>query len=162
MTRLRDALDTDFSRIVALNAGEVRQTSPMDFDRLRMLAEVSAYFRVAVVDGAVAGFLLAFREGAHYDSENYQWFGSRFSRFLYVDRIVVDGTCAGRGIGSALYADLFAFARSQGVDTITCEYNIDPPNHASRAFHDRFGFTELGTRSTADGTKRVSLQAAHS
>ena len=115
-----------------------------------------------VVDGAVAGFLLAFREGAHYDSENYQWFGSRFSRFLYVDRIVVDGTCAGRGIGSALYADLFAFARSQGVDTITCEYNIDPPNHASRAFHDRFGFTELGTRSTADGTKRVSLQAANS
>jgi predicted GNAT superfamily acetyltransferase len=43
---------------------------------------------------------------------------------------------------------------------VTCEYNIEPPNEASRRFHDKFGFREIGTQWLDDGTKRVSLQAA--
>ena len=33
-------------------------------------------------------------------------------------------------------------------------------NPASAAFHARFGFNEVGTRRLADGSKRVSMQAA--
>jgi uncharacterized protein len=64
------------------------------------------------------------------------------------------------GLGSRLYDDLFEWARATGIDVITCEYNVEPPNLASQRFHDRFGFREVGTRWVTPGTKRVSLQAS--
>ena len=160
MDTIRDITSSDFDAVIALNDAEVQQTSPMDAARLRLLLGMAAYRKVATVDGEVAAFLIALRDGAPYENDNYDWFASRFPRFLYVDRIVVGARFAGRRIGSRLYEDLFAFARTSGVQTITCEYNIDPPNPASRAFHDRFGFCELSTQWVAGGTKQVSLQAA--
>ncbi len=160
MDAIRDITTSDFDAVIVLNDAEVQQTSPMDAARLRLLLDMAAYRKVATVDGQVAAFLIALRDGAPYANDNYDWFASRFPQFLYVDRIVVGARFAGRGIGRRLYEDLFAFARDSGVQTITCEYNIDPPNPASRAFHDRFGFRELGTQWVAGGTKQVSLQAA--
>ena len=160
MDEIRTATEADFASILRLNDAEVRQTSAMDNERLASLAAMAAHCTVATVDGQVAGFLIALREGAPYDNDNYRWFASRFATFYYVDRIVVGADFAGRGIGRKLYDDLFAAARAQGVATITCEYNLDPPNPASRAFHDKFGFKELGTQRVAGGTKLVSLQAA--
>jgi predicted GNAT superfamily acetyltransferase len=46
------------------------------------------------------------------------------------------------------------------VKTITCEFDIDPPNDASRRLHAQFGFHEVGTQQVAGGKKTVSLQAA--
>lgn len=157
---LRNACADDFGSIVELNEREVQQTSPMDLARLRELAQMSSYHTVAVVDGCVAAFLLAMREDAPYLNDNYAWFAARFGQFIYVDRIVVGSDFAGLKIGSRLYEDLFDYARSQGIKAITCEYNIDPPNPASRRFHDKFGFKELGRHWVAHGTKLVSLQAA--
>ncbi len=157
---IRNADAEDFGRIVELNEAEVQQTSPMDHQRLSELALMSSYYKVAVADGRVAAFLLALRENAGYQNENYSWFAARFSKFLYVDRIVVGAEFAGLKIGSLLYTGLFAYARSQGVKFVTCEYNIQPPNPASKRFHDKFGFKELDTQWVAHGTKRVSLQAA--
>ena len=160
MTILRDAIEADFDSIIKLNGAEVQQTSPMDVERLRLLSGMSCYHKVAIVDGQVAAFLIAIREGASYRNDNYEWFSPRFLSFLYVDRIVVGSRFSGRGIGSILYDDLFGYARSHGIKAITCEYNIEPPNPASRAFHDKFGFNELGTQWVASGSKQVSLQAA--
>lgn len=157
---LRDAHACDFPRILVLNDGEVAQTSAMDGARLQSLAALADYHRVAVVDGAVVAFLLAMRAGAAYANDNFGWFAARLPDFVYVDRIVVDAACAGRGIGGALYRDLFAWARVRAIPRVTCEYNVVPPNPASRAFHDRFGFRELGQQNVAGGTKRVSLQVA--
>lgn len=157
---LRDVAAGDFAAILALNDAETRQTSPMDQDRLRSLVSLCEICRVFVVDGRLAAFLIALRDGAAYDNDNFRWFSARFERFLYVDRIVVDATYSGRRIGSRLYDDLFAAARTRGIETIACEYNLDPPNPASRAFHDRFGFREVGQQRVADGTKRVSMQVA--
>jgi predicted GNAT superfamily acetyltransferase len=157
---LRHASAGDFGSILELNEREVQQTSPMDLARLRELAQMSSYHKVAVTDGRVAGFLLAMREGAPYQNDNYAWFAARFPQFIYVDRIVVGPDFAGMKIGSQLYEDLFDYARSQGIKAITCEYNIQPPNPASRRFYDKFGFKELGRQWVADGTKLVSLQAA--
>lgn len=157
---LRDAVETNFDRIVELNAAEVVQTSAMDLGRLRLLHGLAGYCKVAVADGRVAAFLLAMEDGVDYPNDNYLWFAARYPRFLYVDRIVVDSAFSGLGIGSRLYRDVFGYARSQAIRTVACEYNIEPPNHASKAFHDRFGFNEVGSQDVANGRKRVSLQVA--
>ncbi|QQS55098.1 MAG: GNAT family N-acetyltransferase [Candidatus Competibacteraceae bacterium] len=160
MEKLRTVVESDFEMILKLNEMEVQQTSPMDLDRLRSLVRISAYCKVVTVQKQVAAFLIALREGAPYENDNYGWFARRFPNFLYVDRVLVDSQFAGRSIGSKMYSNLFAFARAERIGTITCEYNIDPPNPASRRFHDKFGFKEFGTQWVASGTKQVSLQTA--
>ena len=157
---IRDATPADFPRIVALNAAEVAHTSPMDAARLMQLQGASCLHRVAQVDGEVAAFLLAFRDGAHYPNPNFDWFAARYPSFVYVDRVVVDARFNGRGIGSALYRDLFAFARGLGAAAVTCEFNVVPPNEASAKFHARWGFAEVGRQWLDEGRKQVSLQAA--
>ena len=157
---IRDADDADIPAIVALNAAEVRHTSPMDEDRARQLASLSACLRVATLDGRVVAFLLAMRAGAHYRNDNFGWFAARYRDFLYVDRIVVDAAVQGHRLGSALYGDLFAFARAAGIPCITCEFNVVPPNEPSRLFHARHGFIEAGRQWLDDGRKQVSMQIA--
>ena len=156
---VRDATAADHPAIVALNRRYVELTSPMDARRLAHLDAQSACHRVVEGGGDVAAFLLAFREGADYDSPNYLWFAQRYPRFLYVDRVVVAVPHQGHGFGRQLYDDLFAFAHASGVQYITCEFDIEPPNEASRRFHARYGFDEVGTQALPKG-KRVSLQLA--
>lgn len=160
MTHIRNVIDGDFESIITLNDSEVQQTSPMNLVKLGWLVRLSSYCKVAVVEGEIAAFLIAIRDQAPYQNDNFAWFGSRFQEFLYVDRVVVGSAFSGRRIGSDMYRDMFEFARSQGVAIVTCEYNIDPPNLASKAFHDKFGFKEIGTQWVANGTKQVSLQSA--
>ena len=156
---IRPAIAADFPAILALNAALVHFLSPLDGARLRLLHAQAAYHRVVEIDGGVVAFLLAFREGAAYDSPNYLWFAQRYSEFLYIDRIVVDPEQQGRGLGARLYDDLFAYAQIAGVATVTCEFDLDPPNPGSQKFHARFGFREVGTQWLAGGKKQVSLQA---
>ena len=155
---VRDIAPDDAATILALNLESEAVLSPMDAVRYAHLLSQSAYARV-VDDGEVVAFLLAFREGADYDSPNYRWFAERYDTFLYVDRVVVAQSHQGRGLGRLLYDDLFAFARAAGVPCITCEFDIEPPNEASRRFHARYGFEEVGTQALPKG-KRVSLQLA--
>jgi uncharacterized protein len=156
---IRDANADDFVQILPLNEESVHFLSPLTLTRLNALHCEAAYHRVMVNNGKIAGILLAFREGANYNSSNYVWFAQRYDQFLYIDRIVVSKSFQGQGIGNKLYDDIFAFARNEGVTRITCEFDIEPPNQASRRFHERFGFAEVGTRSYGEVTKKVSLQA---
>ena len=108
-------------------------------------------------DGDVAAFLLAFREGADYDSPNYLWFAQHYDRFLYIDRVVVAAAHQGKRLGAGLYRDLFDFARQSAVPRVTCEFDVEPPNEVSRRFHASFGFREVGAQWVAGGKKRVSM-----
>ena len=155
---IRDASESDFDAILRLNLESERFLSPLDRVRLQHLHSQAAYHRVAIIDGAVAAFLLALREGADYDSPNYRWFDERYPAFLYIDRVVVDARRQGRQLGAALYRDLFEFACTSGVPSVTCEFDVDPSNAASSAFHARFGFREVGEQWIAQGRKKVSLQ----
>ena len=157
---IRDANQADFAAVAALNAAEVRHTSPMDETRLRHLDALASYHKVATVDGAVAAFLLVMKDGCGYVNENFEWFAARYDAFLYVDRIVVGSDYQGLRLGTLLYQDLFDYARSNGVATIACEYNLVPPNEPSRRFHDKFGFHQVGSQWLGDGAKQVSLQVA--
>ncbi len=154
-------MSQDYSAILALNDADVVATSAMDVARLTLLNGLSCYHRVACKDGRVAGFLLAMRNGALYLNDNFAWFSARYTKFVYVDRIVVSSEARGLRLGTLLYEDLFAWARSKGIGIVACEYNLVPPNEASRRFHERFGFTEQGTQWLANGTKQVSLQVVN-
>jgi predicted GNAT superfamily acetyltransferase len=157
---IRDAAPSDCQAICALNLAEVQHTSPMDLSRLAALSALSCYHRVGCVDNSVAAFLLAMCHTALYENDNFQWFVRRFTQFIYIDRVVVSSAFRGLRLGTALYEDLFRYARRNGIPLVTCEYNIVPPNEASRLFHDKLGFRELGTQWVANGTKQVSLQVA--
>jgi predicted GNAT superfamily acetyltransferase len=157
---IRPAVLTDFETICALNLAEVQHTSAMDMARLIELSAISCYHKVACQGGIVSAFLLAICSGAHYKNDNFEWFSKRYSRFIYVDRVVVSSASRGLRLGSLLYEDVFRHARSNAIPLVTCEYNIIPPNEPSRLFHDRFGFEEKGTLWVANGAKQVSLQVA--
>jgi len=156
---IRDARRDDFAAILTLNAESVHFLSPLSPERLDALHRAAAYHRVVDADGEIAAFLLAFREGAAYDSLNYLWFGKHYPAFLYIDRIVVAPSLRGGGLGVELYADIAAFAARSGVPWLTCEFDLEPPNPGSMRFHERMGFREVGTQWIHGATKHVSLQA---
>ena len=154
---IRKAGIEDFPAIAALNAESERYLSPMPEARLERLHGWASYHRVIERDAKVVAFLLAFREGAGYDSPNYRWFSERYKSFVYIDRVVVAPEQRGNGLATTLYLDVFAFARKNRVAVVTCEFDIDPPNEVSRRFHERLGFEEVGKH--AYNNKRVSMQA---
>jgi uncharacterized protein len=157
---IRTVHKSDYADVVELNAGEVQHTSAMDADRVAYLDSLSAYHRLAELDGTVAAFLLAMKDQAPYRNDNFNWFSARYEQFLYIDRIVVGSYFQGKGIGSLLYRDIFAYACSQNIPLITCEVNVIPPNRRSLDFHAAHGFKEVGRQWLDNGQKQVSMQAA--
>jgi predicted GNAT superfamily acetyltransferase len=149
MLDLRTADAATRTGVLALNAAHETETSPLDAARLdAMLAE--AFFAAAMTaDGDVAAFLIAFDQGAAYDSPNFRWFRDRLPCFAYGDRIVTDPASRGRGLARRLYAALFAAAGPFG--RVVCEVNLDPPNPASDRFHAALGFHEVGRERLANG-----------
>jgi uncharacterized protein len=138
--------------VLALNNQHAMELSWLDADRLARL--VSQAFLARRI-GGVDAFLLAFDQDADYDSPNFLWFGARYRRFVYVDRIVVAPSARGRGHARRLYEDLFDEAVRRGHQRIVCEVNQDPPNAASDAFHAALGFAEIGIATIHDGRKTV-------
>ncbi|RTZ66421.1 MAG: GNAT family N-acetyltransferase, partial [Gammaproteobacteria bacterium] len=59
--------------------------------------------------------------------------------------------------GTLLYENLFAWAISQQIGNIVCEYNVEPLNEASQKFHDVLGFQEVSLKRIGQA-KRVSMQ----
>jgi uncharacterized protein len=155
----RDATPKDFPAILELNAASVHFLSPLDAAKLRRLHAQAAYHRVVELQGRVVAFLLAFRQGAPYDSPNYLWFTQHYPVFLYIDRVVVDHAARGLGLGIQLYDDILAFAKHAGIARLTCEFDLDPPNPVSARFHQRYAFREVGRQWVGAGKKQVSLQA---
>jgi predicted GNAT superfamily acetyltransferase len=154
MLDLRSADAATRASVLALNAAHETETSPLDAARLdAMLAE--AFFAAAIPanaisgDAGVAAFLIAFDQGAAYDSPNFRWFRDRLPCFAYVDRIVTAPASRGRGLARRLYAALADAAAP--FERVVCEVNVDPPNPASDRFHDTLGFREAGRARLANG-----------
>jgi predicted GNAT superfamily acetyltransferase len=154
---IRDARPEDFPAILRLNLESEAFLSPLPLPRLQALHAQAWYHRVAGIEGSVAAFLLALRPGADYDSPNYRWFAERYPEFAYIDRIVVGAASRKAGLANLLYRDLFQRAADAGIRSITCEFDIEPPNEASRRFHERLGFVEVGSQRVGGGRKTVAL-----
>ena len=161
--RTEPATQDHFAAILDLNDEFVEVLAPLTLERLELLHSRASYHRVALDRDGVAGFVLAFGSQAPHDSVNFRWFAAHYPSFLYVDRVVVSARCQGSGVASLLYKDVFAFARREGYERVTCEIDTDPPNPRSERFHDRFGFREVGSQQVEyeRGTPiRVSLRCA--
>jgi hypothetical protein len=142
--------------LLALNNAHARELSWLEPERLRHLIGEAFYARRI---GDLDAFLLAFDQDANYDSPNFIWFRARYTRFVYVDRIVVAASARGRGCARRLYQDLFEQSRRPGHERVVCEVNSDPPNPESDAFHAALEFAEVGSASIHGGAKTVRYLA---
>lgn len=158
--RIRDAAGADLVAVHAINEAAVPHVNSISLERFRRFIDEAAYFRVALLGTRLAGYLVAFEPSATYESPNFRWFRRRYPDFIYVDRIAVAAHARRRGVASALYGDLFPFARDR-TRLLTCEVNTRPTNAESIAFHERIGFREVGTQVTDGGAKTVSLMAVN-
>lgn len=157
-TSIRNAVPADLGLVLDLNELVVPNVNSLTLDRMRWFHDHAHRFRVAERDGRVSGFLIGFFEGSAYESDNYRWFASRYDRFAYVDRVAVSPEARRFGIASMLYDDLLDGLPGD-VPALTCEVNLRPPNPGSLAFHERFGFEEVGRQETEGGAKEVLLLA---
>jgi predicted GNAT superfamily acetyltransferase len=154
--RIRDAVAGDLPAILSINAESVPGVSALAPPDAAVLLEEATIARVAEEDHDVIAYVIVFASSASYAGEEFQWFLRRPGTFLYVDQVAVARRARGRGVATALYADIEAAARGRGVFTITLEVNLRPENSASMRFHGRRGFVEAGRLETRDG-RLVSL-----
>jgi len=156
---IRDIETADHDRIVDLNAKVVEWTSPMSSGQLQGLVSMAAFRKVIVSDDAVVGFILVMASDCLYKNDNFSWFAERYSRFLYIDRIVIDSKKSQAGFGRALYEQLISYGRERSSKQLVCEYTFSPLNKGSRLFHQRLGFSEVGRRQLTGSEKIVSMQS---
>lgn len=163
---IRDAGTLDLVPLHALNQSEIPHVGDVDRPRMAHLMKQARYLpimenRQGTTGNAareIAGFVICMDQEADYDSANYGWFKERYERFLYVDRIVVAAAFRRQGVAGNLYEACIAFGQSQGLPLLALEYNIEPPNLVSAAFHAACGFQEVGRRKDKASTKEVSMQ----
>ena len=143
-------------QILMLNELSLPAVSSVTIDEMANFLDIADYFKSIIIDNIIVGFLIALHPGKDYHSLNYKWFEKRYKSFIYVDRIVIASSYQGNGFGKAFYNDLALFAKNKTND-ITCEVNIKPKNEGSMIFHKKYGFYEVGTQTTENGKKEVSL-----
>ncbi|MGY6517911.1 MAG: GNAT family N-acetyltransferase [Lysobacteraceae bacterium] len=153
---IRDVRAHELDAVLALNNAAGPTILPLDAARLRQLHDTADYFRVAEVDGHIAGFLVGFSQAADHDSSNFRWFKQRFDAFLYIDRVVVAGSRRGAGVGRVFYADLQSFAEVRWPQ-IACEVFLDEGSDPALLFHGTLGFQEAGQHVMAESGKRCSM-----
>lgn len=133
---------------------------PMDEAKLGFLDEHAELFDVVCVDGNPAAFLIGLREGIQkYDIIGYTGFSDYYSKYLYIDQIVVDKEYRGKGLARKLYQKAIKHAQSMEVDAVTAAITTLPCNHESLIFHEKMGFCEVGELLLRGGTVRASQQA---
>ena len=139
---LKEDQVNDMHSINQENVPEVGDIS--DLVDFQLLLDFSEHILCFKDKGVVIGFVLCMREGQSYQSENYKYLTSRFSNFLYIDRIAIKKEYRRRGLGEKIYLELVSIAEKLGLD-ILCEVNTRPRNDASLLFHEKMGFEEIGT-----------------
>jgi predicted GNAT superfamily acetyltransferase len=155
---IRDVCEHDLDAVLALNNAAGTGILPLDGAQLRHLLGIADYFRVAEVDGHLAGFLIAVREDADHASPNFQWFRERYPAFVYIDRIVVANAYRRHGLGRVFYCDVHSYAELR-TPLLTCEVFLEPRDDVAVLFHGTYGFHEVGQQVMAGAGRHVSLLA---
>ncbi|MBA2079107.1 GNAT family N-acetyltransferase [Rhodanobacter sp. PCA2] len=155
---IRDVSEHDLDAVLALNNAGGQSIIALDAARLRYFFERADYFRVAEIDGHLAGFLIALREGGDYESTNYRWFSERYPAFLYIDRIVIANAYRRHGLGRIFYCDVTSYAEVR-VPLLACEVFLEPRDDVVVLFHGTYGFQEVGQQRMAPHGRQVSLLA---
>lgn len=155
---IRDVREHDLDAVLALNNAAGRTILALDAERLRYFHEHADYFRVAEIDGHIAGFLIALRESGDYDSPNYRWFGEHYPQYVYIDRIVIANAYRRHGLGRIFYCDATSYAEVR-APLLTCEVFLEPRDDKVLLFHGTYGFQEVGQQRMGSDGPQVSLLA---
>lgn len=148
----------DLPDIHQLNERCVPHVNSIPLEDFRWYLDVLEHFyKVVDEQGALAGTVVVMKPNLDYKSVNYRWFVDRYEDFLYIDRIMVSEAWRGQGVASFIYAQLEAVADVNGYHSLCCEVNLKPNNAESLALHEKIGFDSVGTQSTEEGKKVVSL-----
>jgi len=153
---LRDVRASDLAAVMGLNNTAGPSILPMDAAQVEHFYRHADYFRVAEVDGHLAGFLIALRDRTEHASSNFQWFRKHCKRFVYIDRVVVGNLHRGHGLGRLFYSDVQSYAEVRSPN-LACEVFLEPRDDVSVLFHGVFGFHELGQQLMPESGRRVSL-----
>jgi predicted GNAT superfamily acetyltransferase len=155
---IRDVREHDLDAVLALNNAAGRTILALDNAQLRYFFEHADYFRVAEIDGHIAGFLIALRDGSDYGSPNYRWFSEHYPSFVYIDRIVIANAYRRHGLGRIFYCDVTSYAEVR-VPLLTCEVFLEPRDDVVVLFHGTYGFQEVGQQRMQTAGPQVSLLA---
>ncbi|MGH8183732.1 MAG: GNAT family N-acetyltransferase [Rhodanobacteraceae bacterium] len=153
---LRDVRASDLAAVMGLNNTAGASILPMDATQLHHFYHHADYFRVAEVDGHLAGFLVALRDSTPHASSNFQWFRGHCEQFVYIDRVVIGDLHRGHGLGRTFYADVQSFAEVRSPN-LACEVFLEPRDDVAVLFHGVFGFHEAGQQVMPESGRRVSL-----
>jgi GNAT superfamily N-acetyltransferase len=96
--------------------------------RLRTLLDTSSTFAILAARPALGVALVTLRPNVWYDGS-----------VALLDELYVVPDVRSRGIGSAMIDELFAYARTNGVDLI--EINVDEGDVDAHRFYERHGFS---------------------
>ena len=151
----------DYSFILDLNKANEDMLLPLDAEKLDFFSRKAELFLIMYADGIPAGFLIALREGLEeYDIACYKWFCERYSKFLYIDRVVIDEKFRRCGLAWRLYQSVFDCTRELGIDTAAAAVTSMPYNGESLRFHSGMDFHEIGELIVRDGTVKALQLAA--
>ncbi len=140
---IRDVREHELDSALALNNAVGHSILALDAARMRWFHANASYFRVAEVDGVIAGFLMAMHASVDYSSPNFLWFRERYPEFVYIDRIVIAEPYRGLGLGRIFYCDVTSYAEVR-VPLLTCEVFLEPRDDVAVLFHGTYGFNEVG------------------
>lgn len=153
---LRDVRASDLAAVMGLNNTAGSSILPMDAAQLDYFYHHADYFRVAEVDGHLAGFLIALRDRTEHTSSNFQWFRKHCKEFVYIDRVIVGDLHRGHGLGRLFYSDVQSYAEVRSPN-LACEVFLEPRDDVSVLFHGVFGFHEAGQQVMPESGRRVGL-----
>ena len=126
-----------FKKILIMNEKFVHWLAPLNDESLRILLDKATY-KKQINNGA--GVLIGFSNNADYDHKNLRWLRSKFTKFFYIDRVIINTHSQGQGLAKKLYDDFTKEALSLGIPRLVCEVNTKPNNEASHKFHIKNGF----------------------
>ena len=79
--KISPAVPEHYSAILELNERSLPHVNSITEAELAELAAQAFYFKAALDEQTVAGFLLALPPGTSYGSLNYRWFSERYEQF---------------------------------------------------------------------------------
>ncbi|MEM6313659.1 MAG: GNAT family N-acetyltransferase [Planctomycetota bacterium] len=140
--RIRLATASDVGPVTAIRNHYIRTTTAIYTDKLD--EEMDLWQRLKNADAKRHPLIVAVDHGTVLGYAALAPFDHKCGFVATVeDSIYVHPDHAGRGIGTALMADLLARADAAGHHVVYAQ--IDSEMHASRALHRKFGFDQVGT-----------------
>jgi len=92
-------------KVVELNNRESKWVGKKDIAFFQKYMDIP-FFNIVEDNSEIVGFLMVMDQNTDYDSINFLWFKERYDKFYYIDRVIVDESKRGKGIGSLLYREL--------------------------------------------------------